>query len=197
MGSRENYLHVWWVITREDFQEVATSILSTFFSIPLHSVADFLSHICSHVLLLVFCVLCLSVFQAALLCVSKCNTNNFWELTSATSRNVFCTVNTTTKSSMNSVQQLNWFQHILVFISSASIRSWKETWRWEFPCHASFLKLLQAYLLVACSLITFYILNFPQVRELQSFKLTRPKRSVYRISISLTDFWWKTCIGVQ
>lgn len=103
---------------------------------------------------------------------------------------------------MNSLQQLNWLQRILVFISSAFIRSWKETWRWEFPCHTSFLKLLQACLLVACSLITFYILNFPQIRELQSFKLTRPERSVYNVSILLNwllmeNLYWCAIIALD
>lgn len=64
VSSQENYLHAWCVITQGRISKRWLQVLMTFFSLSLHSVANF----CLMSALMCFFLCCLNVFQAALLC---------------------------------------------------------------------------------------------------------------------------------
>lgn len=141
--SQWNYACVMSNRTGEDFQQVATSILHIFTFYWL-----FLSHIYSYVSLL-HMLSWMYFRQHCSLLQKATHSNQFLIINSAISRNAFFTVITTIKSCIHLLQQLTCFQYIIIFSSYTSIISWRENWRWEFPCHETFLKLLQAYPLIA------------------------------------------------
>lgn len=167
-------MHVWWVITQVRRIPAAGSKYFTYLHIPFF--LPYFCLICTFICLFVCCLECTSSSIALYYKRQHKLSNQFLMINSATSRNAFFTVITTIKSHINLLQQLICFQYIILFSSYTSIISWRETWAWEFPCHETFLKLLQAYPLIAWFLENFYVLDFPKIRKLQSFKLATPEK---------------------